>query len=68
MGRRSPLLSLLLLLIVVAQVTSSGLRICAYNLQEFNKTKASNPRVMHTLSRVKRTTWQELQALLVAKT
>lgn len=61
MGRRSPLLSLLWLLVVVTQVASSGFRICAYNLQEFDKVKASNPRVIHTLTRVIGPTCQDLQ-------
>lgn len=52
MARHPPCLSLLLLLAVVGQAASE-LRICAYNLQEFNKMKASNYRVKNLLMRVR---------------
>lgn len=52
MARRPPCLSLLLLLAVVGQVASE-FRICAYNLQEFNKMKASDYRVKNILMRVR---------------
>ncbi|TNM86515.1 hypothetical protein fugu_006745 [Takifugu bimaculatus] len=51
MAWRPRCLSLLLLLAVVGQAASQ-FRICAYNLQEFNKMKASNYRVKNLLMRV----------------
>ncbi|XP_041802336.1 deoxyribonuclease-1-like 1 isoform X2 [Chelmon rostratus] len=51
-----PLLLLVLLLslltLLVGGATDSGFRICAYNVQKFNMEKASNRRVMHTLTRI----------------
>lgn len=52
---RSLYLSLLLLFFLLGQATASGFRICAYNLQKFNKTKASNYKVVNTLTRVTHT-------------
>nr|XP_046252858.1 deoxyribonuclease-1-like 2 isoform X2 [Scatophagus argus] len=55
MGWRSPHLPLLLfplLTLLVRGVMNSGFRICAYNVQKFNMDKASNHRVLHTLTRV----------------
>ncbi|XP_070695836.1 deoxyribonuclease-1-like 2 isoform X2 [Pempheris klunzingeri] len=60
MGWRSPSLPLLLLLLLflscltclVEGATASGFRICAYNVQKFDSVKASNYRVMHTLTRI----------------
>ncbi|XP_070824905.1 deoxyribonuclease-1-like 1 isoform X2 [Chaetodon trifascialis] len=55
---RLPLLLLLLLLLLsflallVGGATDSGFRICAYNVQKFNAEKASNRRLMHTLTRI----------------
>ena len=63
MSRRSPCLSLLLLLVLVGQVTSSGFRICAYNLKAFDKVKASNYRAMYTLKRVRRTSRGDSEGL-----
>ncbi|XP_054878192.1 deoxyribonuclease-1-like 2 isoform X2 [Poeciliopsis prolifica] len=31
---------------------AAGLRICSYNIQKFNKNKAANYRVMHTLTKI----------------
>ncbi|XP_070766965.1 deoxyribonuclease-1-like 2 isoform X2 [Enoplosus armatus] len=53
---RSPRLPLLLLFsfftLLVGGATASVFRICAYNVQKFNSMKASNYRVMHTLTRI----------------
>ncbi|KAM3617762.1 uncharacterized protein V6R79_010743 [Siganus canaliculatus] len=51
---RSPRLHLLLslLFLLVEGATARDFRICAYNLQKFNKQKASNHRVAHTLTRI----------------
>ncbi|XP_071398959.1 deoxyribonuclease gamma-like isoform X2 [Centroberyx affinis] len=57
---RSPLpLPLLLLLFLLFSLLvgrsrgkSSGFRICAFNVQNFNSTKAANYRVMHTVTRI----------------
>ncbi|KAM6982026.1 deoxyribonuclease-1-like 2 [Tautogolabrus adspersus] len=52
--RPLPLLLLVsfLLLLSVCGAKRSEFRICAYNLQKFNSVKASNTRVMHTLTRI----------------
>ncbi|XP_036959321.1 deoxyribonuclease-1-like isoform X2 [Acanthopagrus latus] len=58
MGRRSPLLPLLLLLLFsfltssVGGAKKSGFRICAFNVQKFDTVKSSNYRLMHTLLRI----------------
>uniref|UniRef100_A0A3Q3WHC6 Deoxyribonuclease n=1 Tax=Mola mola TaxID=94237 RepID=A0A3Q3WHC6_MOLML len=49
---RSPCLPLLLLLLVLGGTTVSGFKICAYSVQNFNMAKASDSRLMHTLTRV----------------
>uniref|UniRef100_UPI0037E75ED2 deoxyribonuclease-1-like 2 isoform X2 n=1 Tax=Semicossyphus pulcher TaxID=241346 RepID=UPI0037E75ED2 len=53
---RSPPLPLLLLLPLLTPLVEgakkSEFRICAFNLQKFNSAKASNSRVMHTLTRI----------------
>ncbi|XP_022622549.1 deoxyribonuclease gamma-like isoform X1 [Seriola dumerili] len=49
---RSSGLPVLLLLLLTLSATVSGFRICSYNVQKFNLQKASNYRVMHTLTRV----------------
>ncbi|XP_073326021.1 deoxyribonuclease-1-like isoform X2 [Pagrus major] len=57
MGWRSPLLPLLLLFfsfitLSMGGAKESGLRICAFNVQKFDKVKSSNYRLMHTLLRI----------------
>ncbi|XP_029291090.1 deoxyribonuclease-1-like 1 [Cottoperca gobio] len=54
---RSPHLPLLLLVLsylalLVEGAKSSGFKICAYNVPKFNFAKASNYRVLHTLTRI----------------
>ncbi|XP_013855271.1 deoxyribonuclease-1-like 1 [Austrofundulus limnaeus] len=54
MRGRSPDLRHLLLFIVFSVLVegASGFRVCSYNLQNFTAAKASNRRMLHTLSRV----------------
>ncbi|XP_071314880.1 deoxyribonuclease-1-like isoform X2 [Trachinotus anak] len=47
-----PVLLLLFLTLSVWTAAASGFRICSYNVQNFNRNKASNYRVIHTLTRV----------------
>uniref|UniRef100_A0A3B5PUT0 Deoxyribonuclease n=1 Tax=Xiphophorus maculatus TaxID=8083 RepID=A0A3B5PUT0_XIPMA len=43
-------LALLLLLLMIGG--AAGLRICSYNIQKFDKTKAADYKVMHTLTKI----------------
>ncbi|XP_069383710.1 deoxyribonuclease-1-like isoform X2 [Paralichthys olivaceus] len=47
-----PLLLLSFLTLLVGRETVSGFRICSYNVQKFNLQKASNYRLVNTLTRV----------------
>uniref|UniRef100_A0A3B3X0U2 Deoxyribonuclease n=1 Tax=Poecilia mexicana TaxID=48701 RepID=A0A3B3X0U2_9TELE len=51
-GRSSSVGCLLLLFCSLMIGGAAGLRICSYNIQRFNTTKAADYRVMHTLTKI----------------